>query len=51
MRSDTNHGNGSLLIENGTPRMKKGSDRKRPLPNKLGAINKEKAANRIVRLH
>jgi hypothetical protein len=42
-RADSNHERGNRRNENGNPRIIKGSDRQRPLPNQLGAINKEKA--------
>lgn len=41
-RADINHERRNSRNENGTSRITKGSDRQRPLPNKLGAINKEK---------
>ena len=40
-RADSNHERGNRRNENGNQRIRKGSDRQRPLPNKLGAINKE----------
>ncbi len=44
-RVDSNHERRNSRNENGTSRITKGSDRQRPLPNKLGAINKEKGIN------
>ena len=41
-RADRRNERRNRRNKNGTPRITKGSDRKRPLPNKLGAINKEK---------
>ena len=41
-RADISHERRNCRNENDNTRIRKGSDRQRPLPNKLGAINKEK---------
>ena len=46
-RTDSNHERGNRRNENDNPRIRKGSDRQRPLQNKLGAINKEKGIRKI----